>query len=150
MELLYLVIIVLQVSKFSCLLQKKLSIPATVSHVLKYIPELQAQVKSLMKKKEEILARISKQEIETGFQQQQRTNDIGSSLSTVSASWLSDREVVIQLSTFKVQNSKLCEVLLNLEDDGFHLLNATSFESFGERVIYNLHLQVLYSFTIYN
>ena len=36
-----------------------LSIPATISRVLKYIPELQQQVEGLTKKKEEILLRIS-------------------------------------------------------------------------------------------
>ncbi|RZB47760.1 Transcription factor ORG2 [Glycine soja] len=39
---------------------KKMSIPATVSRVLKYIPELQHQVQALNKKKEELLCRISK------------------------------------------------------------------------------------------
>lgn len=43
------------------LLQKKLSIPTTISRVLKYIPELQHQVERLTKKKEEILLRISRQ-----------------------------------------------------------------------------------------
>ncbi|GAU31365.1 hypothetical protein TSUD_19100 [Trifolium subterraneum] len=40
---------------------KKLSIPATISRVLKYIPELQKQVEGLIKRKEEILLRFSPQ-----------------------------------------------------------------------------------------
>ncbi|WJX17393.1 hypothetical protein P8452_07315 [Trifolium repens] len=40
---------------------KKLSIPATISRVLKYIPELQKQVEGLIKRKEEMLLRLSPQ-----------------------------------------------------------------------------------------
>lgn len=120
--------------------QTKLSIPATVSRVLKYIPELQEQVKRLTKKKEEILSKVSNQEKQFALEKPTSSN-IGSSLSTVSADRFGDRELVIQISTLKVKKSKLCEVLFNLEADGFQLLNSTSFESFGDRVFYNLHLQ---------
>ncbi|KAK9289460.1 hypothetical protein L1049_007615 [Liquidambar formosana] len=120
---------------------KKLSIPATVSRVLKYIPEQQQQVERLIKKKEELLSRISKQGDLVPIEKQ-RKGKIESSLSTVSTSQLGDREVVIQISTFEVHKSPLSEVLLNLEEDGIHLINAASFESYGGRVFYNLHLQV--------
>ena len=68
---------------------------------------------------------------------------LGSSISKVSTSRLSDKEVVVQISTFKVHESPLSEVLLNLKEDGLLVINASSFESFGGRVFYNLHLQVL-------
>jgi hypothetical protein len=122
------------------LLQKTLSIPATVSGVVKYIPELQQQVEGLIQKKEELLSRISRQEAQT-HQENSRQLPARSSSSAVSASWLNDREVMIQISTY---TSPLSEILLTLEEDGFLLLNASSFESFGEKVFYNLHLQVCF------
>ncbi|CBI30114.3 hypothetical protein VitviT2T_012724 [Vitis vinifera] len=120
---------------------KKLSIPSTVSRVLKYIPELQKQVERLIQKKEELLSKISRQG-DIIHQEKQRKATLASSLSAVSANRLSDREIVVQISTFKVHESPLSEVLLNLEEDGLLVINASSFESFGGRVFYNLHLQV--------
>ena len=72
-----------------------------------------------------------------------RKGTLGSSISKVSTGRLSDKEVVVQISTFKVHESPLSEVLLNLKEDGLLVINASSFESFGGRVFYNLHLQVL-------
>ncbi|XP_034703429.1 transcription factor ORG2-like isoform X1 [Vitis riparia] len=120
---------------------KKLSIPSTVSRVLKYIPELQRQVERLIQKKEEFLSKISR-EGDLIHLENQRNGALGSSLSAVSARRLNDREIVVQISTFKVHESPLSEVLLNLEEDGLLVINASSFESFGGRVFYNLHLQV--------
>ncbi|KAJ6700145.1 ACHAETE-SCUTE TRANSCRIPTION FACTOR-RELATED [Salix purpurea] len=42
---------------------KKLSIPSTISRVLKYIPELQQQVEKQIQRKEELLSKLSGQEI---------------------------------------------------------------------------------------
>ncbi|XP_034693284.1 transcription factor ORG2-like [Vitis riparia] len=120
---------------------KKLSIPSTVSRVLKYIPELQQQVERLIQKKEELLSKISRQG-DIIHLEKQRKGTLASSLSAVSANRLSDREIVVQISTFKVHESPLSEVLLNLGEDGLLVINASSFESFGGRVFYNLHLQV--------
>ncbi|XP_075668286.1 transcription factor ORG2-like [Castanea sativa] len=119
---------------------EKLSIPATVSRMVKYIPELQQQVDILIQKKEELISRICRQG-EQIHQENQRQIASRSFLSAVSASWLNDREVMIQISTYKVHKSPLAEILPNLEKDGFLILNASSFESFGGRVFYNLHLQ---------
>nr|WIE96128.1 basic helix-loop-helix transcription factor [Loropetalum chinense var. rubrum] len=122
---------------------KKLSIPATVSRVLKFIPEQQQHVERLIQKKEELLSKISKQGDQVHPQKQRKLAKIGSSnLSAVSASRLGDREVMIQISTFKVHKNPLSEILLSLEEDGLHLINASTFESYGGRVFYNLHLQV--------
>ncbi|GLT55279.1 hypothetical protein SLA2020_284160 [Shorea laevis] len=64
-----------------------------------------------------------------------------SSLSSVSASRLDDRELVIQISTYNTAHKNaLSEILVNLEEDGFVLINASSFESFEGRLFYNLHL----------
>ncbi|KAM3744460.1 hypothetical protein ACB098_06G054900 [Castanea mollissima] len=121
-------------------IMEKLSIPATVSRMVKYIPELQQQVDILIQKKEELISRICRQG-EQIHQENQRQIASRSFLSAVSASWLNDREVMIQISTYKVHKSPLAEILPNLEKDGFLILNASSFESFGGRVFYNLHLQ---------
>ncbi|KAB1222198.1 Transcription factor ORG2 [Morella rubra] len=121
---------------------KKLSIPATVSQMLKYIPELQQQVMELIQKKEELLSTISSQAKETAREKQPK-RIARSTVATVSASRLDDGEVVIQVSTSKVHETALSEILLNLEEDGLLLLNASSFESSGGRVSYTLHLQVL-------
>ncbi|TXG70167.1 hypothetical protein EZV62_005102 [Acer yangbiense] len=125
---------------------KKLSIPGTISHVLKYIPELQQQVESLIQKKEEVLSRISssRQEGEDVIihQEKQRKSLVGSSLFSISARRLSDSEVVIQISSYKLRQNPLSEILFNLEEDGLLLINASSFESSAGRVFYNLHLQV--------
>ncbi|OWM85472.1 transcription factor ORG2-like isoform X2 [Punica granatum] len=137
---------------------KKLSIPSTVSRVLKYIPELQQQVQKLAKEKEDLLMRIpSKNEAEEdspsayyrgGLGIRQRTNSsaspevVADERRSVSANRLSEREVAVQISTKKETESPLPEILLNLERDGFSLVNASTFESFGDnRVFYNLHVQ---------
>ncbi|KAE9455889.1 hypothetical protein C3L33_12209, partial [Rhododendron williamsianum] len=36
----------------------------------------------------------------------------------------------------------ISEILLNLEEDGLILLNASCFESFGDKIFYNIHLEV--------
>jgi len=124
------------------LFQKKLSIPYTVSRVLVYIPKLQQQVERLIQRKEELLSKLSRQADDLTHQENQRKGTMYSSLSSVSASRLSDREVVIHISTNKLHRSSLSEILVNLEEAGLLLLNSSSFESFGGRVFYNLHLQV--------
>ena len=109
--------------------------------MLKYIPELEQQVEVLIQKKEELISRISTQG-EQIHQENQRTIVGRGSLSAVSANWLNDNEVMIQISIYKVHKSPLADILLNLEKDGFLVLNASSFECFGGRIFHNLHLQV--------
>ncbi|TQE05010.1 hypothetical protein C1H46_009376 [Malus baccata] len=120
---------------------KKLSIPNTISHALKYIPELQKQVEGLNRKREELLSRASKQE---GVMHVVKKVKIAArrSLSAGSTYRLNDTEVAIQISTFKYDNNLLSEILLHLEEEGLQVQNASSFESFGGRIFYNLHLQV--------
>ncbi|KAL5546584.1 hypothetical protein UlMin_006271 [Ulmus minor] len=122
---------------------KKLSIPATVTRILKYIPELQHQVEGMVRKKEELLSKItSKRQGNLVHQENQIKNTALSALSSVSACQLNDKEVSIQISTYKRENNTLSEILHNLEEDGVLLLNASSFESFGDqRVFHNLHLE---------
>lgn len=126
-----------------------MSIPATVTRVLKYIPELQQQVQKLAKEKEELLARIpskvESQEDSRSIHQGGRQQRIsGSAEGSVSANRLSEREVAVQISTQKGTESPLSEIMLSLERDGFSLINASAFESHGDnRAFYTLHIQVL-------
>ncbi|XP_050366164.1 transcription factor ORG2-like [Argentina anserina] len=124
---------------------KRLSIPATVSRVLKYIPELQQQVEELNQKRDELLSKISKQGnviLQEEKQLQSAARRSRSSLSAVSANRLSDGEIAIQISTVKSTNNFISRILQSLEEDGLEILNASSFESSGGRIFYNLHLQV--------
>ncbi|XP_059428498.1 transcription factor ORG2-like [Corylus avellana] len=120
---------------------KKLSVPATVSRVLKYIPQLQEQVEGLLQKKAELLSNFSRQG-DVNYLEKQSKNAAGKSSSAVSATWLNDREVTLHMTTYKFHNCSVSEILLYLEDNGLLLLNASSFESFEGRVFYNLHVQV--------
>lgn len=124
-------------------LQKKLSIPTTVSRVLKYIPDLQQQVERLIQKKEELLSRISKQGALI-HQEDQIKNSAANSLSSISATRLNDNEVAVHISTYALHKCHLSRILFSLEEDGLRPINASSFESFGGRVFYNLHLQVCF------
>ncbi|KAJ7972133.1 transcription factor ORG2-like [Quillaja saponaria] len=91
---------------------KKLSIPATVSRALKYIPELQQQVEELINKKEEVLLRISKQGVVDNKELLERKNSSSTRncLSVASASRLSENEVVIQISM--IHTTSLSEILV--------------------------------------
>ncbi|XP_006291619.2 transcription factor ORG3 [Capsella rubella] len=120
---------------------KKLSIPATVSRSLKYIPELQEQVKKLIKKKEELLVQVSGQRnIEHHVKPQPKA--VVTYASTVSATRLGDSEVMVQISSSKVHNFSISNVLSGLEADGFVLVDISSSRSQGERLFHTLHLQV--------
>ncbi|KAH0972219.1 hypothetical protein GBA52_024375 [Prunus armeniaca] len=114
---------------------KKLSNPAAISRTVKYIPELQQQVKGLIQKKEELLSRLRRL-------QQQEDPTYNEKQSRSAVSWFNDREVVLQISSYVVQKSPLSQILVDLEEHGLLLLNASSFESFEGRLFYSLHLQV--------
>ncbi|CAA0386902.1 Transcription factor ORG2 [Arabidopsis thaliana] len=120
---------------------KKLSIPETVSKSLKYIPELQQQVKRLIQKKEEILVRVSGQR-DFELYDKQQPKAVASYLSTVSATRLGDNEVMVQVSSSKIHNFSISNVLGGIEEDGFVLVDVSSSRSQGERLFYTLHLQV--------
>ncbi|ESQ44378.1 hypothetical protein EUTSA_v10006189mg [Eutrema salsugineum] len=120
---------------------KKLSIPQTVSRSLKYIPELQEEVKKLIQKKEELLVRVSGQrDIEHNVKPQPKA--VARYVSTVSATRLGDNEVMVQISSSKIHNFSISNVLSGLEEDGFVLVGVSSSRSHGERLFYTLHLRV--------
>ncbi|XP_061368042.1 transcription factor ORG2-like [Gastrolobium bilobum] len=120
---------------------KKMSIPETISRVLKYIPDLQQQVEGLTKKKEELISRISKQE-DAVNKESQRKIPHQNSVFVVSTSRLNDYEAAFQISSYEVHKTPLSEIILFLENNGLFLLNASSSETFGGRVFYNLHFQL--------
>ncbi|KAI3472269.1 hypothetical protein Pfo_029757 [Paulownia fortunei] len=121
---------------------RKLSIPATVSRVVKYIPELQKEVERLSQKKQNLMSKVSRVEEDSSFGlKNQRIKSIQSSVSAVSATQISDREIVIQSSVPKAEKRSFSEAVMSLEEEGFLTMNATCFESFEGRVFYNLHLQ---------
>lgn len=114
--------------------------------MVKYIPDLQQQVEGLIQKKEALLSRVSSSRPQ-GEQNNQgnihrKSTIAGIPSSAVSANWLNDREVMVQISTHKFQKSPLADILFDLDKDGFLLLNASSVVSFKGTAVYNLHLQV--------
>ncbi|KAF9591653.1 hypothetical protein IFM89_005234 [Coptis chinensis] len=117
---------------------KKLSNPSTLSQVLKYIPELQSQVERLVQKKEEILLCLSK----LNDFSKRKEDSISQFSPTVFTRRINDRQVLIQICTYKVNKSPFYEVLHNLEGEDLQVLNASVFAACENRVIYTLHLQV--------
>ncbi|KAF2602671.1 hypothetical protein F2Q70_00026683 [Brassica cretica] len=62
--------------------------------------------------------------------------------STVSATRLGDHEMMVQISSSKIHNFWISNVLSGLEEDGIVLVDVSLSRSQGERVFYTLHLQV--------
>ncbi|KAK6149070.1 hypothetical protein DH2020_016595 [Rehmannia glutinosa] len=125
---------------------RKLSIPATLSRVLKYIPELKKEIDRLRKKKESLMSssKINSKVPLIGHKNKRIKVPIQTNLlsSAISATPISDREIVIQSSMPKAEKRLISEAVMTLEQEGFLTMNATCFESFDGRVFYNLHLQV--------
>ncbi|KAL6129509.1 hypothetical protein ACLB2K_072859 [Fragaria x ananassa] len=119
---------------------KRLSIPATVSRVLKYIPELQQQVEGLIQKRDELQANVTSQEEQQAKGTAARRS--WSSLSAATTTRLSDTEVSIQISSLKSSHNFISRILQTLEEDGLELLNASSFESSGGRLFCRYVLQI--------
>ncbi|XP_043720827.1 transcription factor ORG2-like [Telopea speciosissima] len=109
---------------------RKLSIPATISRVLKYIPELQKQVERLKQRKDEILASVYNRGNTKNQIDRQKNGIIRKSLPTVSVSRVDEGEILVQICTCKNTRSPFSEVLLNLEVEGLQLLNVSSSSSF--------------------
>ncbi|KAK4485519.1 hypothetical protein RD792_008161 [Penstemon davidsonii] len=124
----------------------KLSIPATVSKVLKYIPEQQKEIDRLNLKKERlIMSKISSQEetLTTNLRKKRRIEPNQSTLSALSVTQISDEEIIIQSSISKVEKANsFSEALLSLEQERLFVKSASCFDSCEGRVFYNLHLQV--------
>jgi hypothetical protein len=115
-------------------LQKKLSIPITVTRALKYIPELQKQVSTLEKKKEELTRASCKPGV---LGMKENTAPI------ISATCIDDRDIMVQVSLLSntagaLPASKCIKVL---ENEGLRLVSSST-SAFQNRTFYSLHLQV--------
>uniref|UniRef100_A0ACD5XI38 Uncharacterized protein n=1 Tax=Avena sativa TaxID=4498 RepID=A0ACD5XI38_AVESA len=112
---------------------RKLSIPITVTKVLKYIPELQKEVGTLEKKKEELSRAKCKPGVAT-------TRENAALI--VLATCLDDRDIRIQVSLLSnmagaLPMSKCIEVL---ENEGVRLVSSST-SQFQNRTFYSLYLQ---------
>lgn len=97
----------------------------------------------MMRKKEELMAAMVGQKV--GDEEKKTKCAALSSSSIVTASRLSQWEMAVQISTDinGGHRNSLSEILVCLEEEGFLLLNASSFESIDGKVFHNLHLQVI-------
>ncbi|KAJ4969750.1 hypothetical protein NE237_002849 [Protea cynaroides] len=120
---------------------RTLSIPATISRALKYIPDLQNQVEKLKLRKQEILACVYKKGNQNGEVNQSK-GIVRRSLPSVSISQVDQKQVMIQICASKNMRSLLSEVLLDLEEEGLEVFNVSASASSGDVAFYNLHVQV--------
>ncbi|KAD3336263.1 hypothetical protein R6Q59_028511 [Mikania micrantha] len=136
--------------------KKKLSIPRTVSRVLKYIPELQNEVHMLRRKKEKLsscsTSTTNTRQAHFDIKKQSEEDTIVKTKSSVisSVSILGDKEAIIQLISSSDQmnmnkeTNLLSKVLeyLEQEENELVLINATTFKCSGQRMLLNtLHLR---------
>ncbi|ONH94928.1 hypothetical protein PRUPE_7G040500 [Prunus persica] len=100
----------------------------------------QMHVKGLIQKKEELLSRLRRlqQQGDPIYNEKQSRSAAFSSLSAsaFAVSWLNDREVVLQISSYVVQKSPLSQILVDLEEQWRTCAGARSLAkttSFGSR-----------------
>ncbi|XP_019264785.1 PREDICTED: transcription factor ORG2-like isoform X1 [Nicotiana attenuata] len=126
--------------------KKKLSFPATISYVQEYIPELKKEIEKLSQTKDLLLSKKAGSLVQPNNINQRNTTSSASSIS-ISASPLCNGQVLVQISTTQT-SFPISQVFQTLEEDGYLLLNATSFKSSGEKIFHNLHFQVIGIFFI--
>ncbi|KAK3166524.1 hypothetical protein QOZ80_1AG0046860 [Eleusine coracana subsp. coracana] len=115
---------------------KKLSIPTTVSRVLKYIPELQKQVDNLERKKKELTTANCRPGVP------KTTSETITPV--VSASCLNDREIMVQISlptNLATTTFPLSKCIKVLENEGVEVISSSTYSTFENRTFYSLHLQ---------
>ncbi|CAD6228127.1 unnamed protein product [Miscanthus lutarioriparius] len=121
---------------------KKLSIPTTVSRVLKYIPELQKQVDNLERRKKELTNANCKPGV-------LNTKEIVTPI--VSVTCLNDTEIMVQVSLHSnvaATALPLSKCIKVLENEGLHLVSSSTYSTFENKTFYSLHLQVHDSFDL--
>ena len=115
--------------------------------MVKYIPELQKEVERLAQKKEELSSRMIRQredceDYHVGKRRKMERAETSSS-AAVTISPVGGKEVVVQITALKADKGILSEALDKLElGHGLLLLNASSFQSSGDRIFHSLHFQV--------
>uniref|UniRef100_A0A1J3F729 BHLH domain-containing protein n=1 Tax=Noccaea caerulescens TaxID=107243 RepID=A0A1J3F729_NOCCA len=125
--------------------KRKLSIPMTVSGVVKYIPEQRQELQRLSRKKEELLKRISRKTATLNHHQEQLRNrammeSLDSSSQQIAANWLTDTEIALQIATSSW--TSISDMLLRLEENGLTVISVSSSFSSTARIFYTLHLQM--------
>jgi hypothetical protein len=112
---------------------KKLSIPITVTKVLKYIPELQKQVDALEKKKELLTGASCKPGVLT---MKENTAPI------VSVTCFDDTGIMVQVSQLSsmVGALPMSKCIKVLENEGIRLVSSST-SAFQNRTFYSLHLK---------
>ncbi|CAM0885074.1 unnamed protein product [Alopecurus aequalis] len=112
---------------------KKLSIPITVTRVLKYIPELQKEVDILEKRKEELTRANCKPGV---VNMRENTAPI------ISATCLDDRDIMVQVSLLNNMAGALpmSKCIKVLENEGLRLVSSST-SAFQNRTFYSLHVQ---------
>uniref|UniRef100_A0ACD5XGA6 Uncharacterized protein n=2 Tax=Avena sativa TaxID=4498 RepID=A0ACD5XGA6_AVESA len=112
---------------------KKLSIPITVTKALKYIPELQKEVGTLEKKKEELTRASCKPGV---VSMTEHTAPI------VSATCVDERDIMVQVSLVSNMAGALpmSKCIKVLENEGLRLVSSST-SAFQNRTFYSLHLQ---------
>ncbi|KAG8053923.1 hypothetical protein GUJ93_ZPchr0001g30525 [Zizania palustris] len=124
---------------------KKLSIPTTVSRVLKYIPELQKQVENLERRKKALTVNANCKPGEVSKMSE-------STAPVVSATCINDKEIMVHVSLLKSTVSgattlPLSKCIKVLENEGLHLISSSTSSLFGNRTFYSLHLQTSQALT---
>ncbi|XP_073132573.1 transcription factor ORG2-like [Henckelia pumila] len=128
---------------------RKLSIPATISRVLKYIPEIQKEMGTLIQKKESLMSkkvskrRVFQEDSTIDFRKQRSRPKPTRNTSALSATRISDQEIVLQISMAKFEKGSFSDALWCLEKEGFLVLSTSCFQSSGGRVFHNAHIQGL-------
>lgn len=110
--------------------------------MLKYIPELQKEVEKLIQNKERLILKAEGDHSSLEFKKHKIKSIKCSCDSAVSATRISDAEIIIQSSMPKSEKASFAEAIFRLEDEGFLIINASCFQSFQGRIFYNFHLQV--------
>nr|GMC84290.1 nucleolar protein 10 [Ipomoea batatas] len=122
---------------------KKLSIPATITRVLKYIPELQKHVERLQQRKEELGSRISRQESSSAEVNKRRRVETQSSIgASVSVTRVGERQVLIHLCINNGSKVSFADAISWLEKEGMVLTDSSSFQTLEHRVFCTFHLQM--------
>ncbi|XP_019186357.1 PREDICTED: transcription factor ORG3-like [Ipomoea nil] len=127
----------------------RMSIPTTVSRVVKYIPELQKELERLQKKKQELTSRvnswqkISKSPPEFNKRRRVMGGHHHNRQSYLSATQVGERDIVIQICSKKGTQNLFADALSCLEQEGLVLLDSSTFQTSEDRVnFHTLHLQV--------
>uniref|UniRef100_A0ACD5XDB7 Uncharacterized protein n=1 Tax=Avena sativa TaxID=4498 RepID=A0ACD5XDB7_AVESA len=113
---------------------KKLSIPITVTKALKYIAELQKEVGTLEKKKEELTRASCKP---GGVSMREHA-----AAPVVSATCVDERDIMVQVSLLSNMAGALpmSKCIKVLENEGLRLVSSST-STFHNRTFYSLHLQ---------